>query len=112
MNRGDPLTELEQFVLLALLRLGDEAYGVSVRREIEDKTGRPISITAIYAALDRLEARGYVSSWVAEATAVRGGRAKKHFELEKAGARALNASRQAMKSMWAGLERHPSLKTR
>ena len=111
MNRGEPLTEFEQFVLLALVRLGDEAYGVSIRRAIEERTDRAVSVTATYTALERLEARGYVSSWVSEATAVRGGRAKKHFRIEPAGARALRASREAMKNMWSGLERHPGLKT-
>lgn len=111
MNRKEPLTEFEQWVLLALVRLGEGAYGVTVREEIEERTGRSVSMAATYAALDRMEQRGYVSTWISEATAVRGGRAKKHFRLERAGATALRASRQASARMWEGLERHPDLGT-
>ena len=111
MNRKEPLTEFEQLVLLGLVRLGSNAYGVTVREEIEARTGRSISAAATYAALDRLERRGYVSSWVSEATAVRGGRAKKHFELQTAGAAALRASQAVMAKMWEGLEADRDLST-
>ena len=111
MNRKEPLTEFEQLVLLALVRLGNEAYGVKVREEIEQRTGRSVSVAATYAALDRLERRGQVRSWVAEATAVRGGRAKKHFRIEEAGATALRESRAAMARMWEGLEARRNLST-
>ena len=89
MPRGDFLGSLEQIVMLAVMRLGADAYGMTVRREIEARTGREISIGAVYATLERLEAKGYVSSFTGEPTAERGGRAKRHFEIEAAGHQAL-----------------------
>lgn len=109
MNRKEPLTELEQLVLLAVVRLGEDAYGVTIREAIESRTRRPVSITSTYAALDRLEQRRYLRSWTAEPTAVRGGRAKKCFRITKAGAVALRQSQRAMAEMWQGLESHPDL---
>ena len=109
MNRGELLTEFEQLVLLALVRLGEEAYGVTIREEIEDRAGRTVSLAAAYAALERMQQRGYVNSWVSEPQPVRGGRARKHFQIEAAGAQALRASRTAMQRMWDGLEAHPDL---
>ena len=103
------LTDFEQRLLLAVLRLGEDAYGVTVRKEIESRTGRRASTTATYAALERLEHRGLVSSWVGEATPVRGGRAKKHFAVTPAGAAALRQARRALARMWEGLEAHPDL---
>jgi DNA-binding PadR family transcriptional regulator len=105
MPRGDFLGSLEQIVMLAVMRLGTNAYGMTVRREIEERTGREISIGAVYATLERLEAKGYVSSFTGEPTAERGGRAKRHFEIEAAGHRALNASQDALKCMSEGLSR-------
>ena len=109
MNRGQPLTEFEQLVLLALVRLGKEAYGVTIREEIENRTTRTISVAATYTALERLQRRGFVQSWVSEPTAVRGGRAKKHFQIAPAGANALRESQQVMARMWDGLETHPDI---
>ena len=103
--RGDLLGSLEQIVLLALVQLGDDAYGMTVRREIESRTGRNVSIGAIYATLERLEGKGYVSSFTGEPTAERGGRAKRHFQIEAPGQRALGASQEALRSMSAGLGR-------
>lgn len=98
------LNETEQLVLLALARLGTGAYGVTVRQEIESRAGRPVSIAAVYAALDRLERRDLASSWLSAPTAARGGRAKKHFRLTAAGIDALEAARKAMDRMWEGLD--------
>lgn len=112
MNRKEPLTELEQLVLLALLRLGEESYGVAVRLEIESRTGRSVSLAATYAALERMEHRRFVGSWISEPTAVRGGRAKKHFRIERAGAAALSEARETMARMWKGLKKHPALRGR
>src|SRR4029434_3381352 len=78
MPRGDFLGSLEQIVMLAVLRLGTNAYGITVRREIEEQTGREISIGAVYATLERLEAKGYVSSFTGETEAERGGRREWH----------------------------------
>jgi PadR family transcriptional regulator, regulatory protein PadR len=105
MPRGDFLGSLEYIVLLALVRLGPDAYGMTVRREIEVRVGRNLSIGAVYATLDRLEDKGYVSSTVGEPTAARGGRGKRHFRVEAAGQRALKASDDAIRSMSTGLKR-------
>lgn len=99
------LGEFEQLVLLALVRLGADAYGATVRREIETRAGRSVSISAVYTTLERLEQKGLVRSWVGEPTAQRGGRRRKHFELLPAGARALKVAYEAFTSMSAGLER-------
>ena len=98
------LGSLEFVVLLALLRLRDDAYGMTVRREIEKRTGRNVSIGAIYSTLERLEAKGYVSSCTGEPTAERGGRAKRLFQIEADGERALRASREAIRKMTLGLK--------
>lgn len=100
-----PLGEFEQLILLALVRLGPEAYGATVRREIEQRTAREVAISAVYTTLERLERKGYVRSRVGEPTAERGGRRRRHFELLPQGARALKAAYQAFNEMTAGLER-------
>ena len=104
MPRGEFLGSLEQIVMLAVVRLGSDAYGMTVRREIEERTGREISIGAVYATLERLEAKGYVSSFTGEATAERGGRAKRCYGLTKPAVQALKGSRRTLLSLWAGLE--------
>lgn len=96
--------EFEQIVLLAVARLSGEGYGMTIRREIEWRTGRPVSIGAIYATLDRLERKGWIGSKEGEATARRGGRAKRHFRLEAAGAEALLTARRMLESMWEDVE--------
>ena len=105
MPRGDLLGSLEYIVLLAVVRLGADAYGMTVRREIEARIGRNLSIGAVYATLDRLESKGLVSSSVGAPTAARGGRAKRHFRIEAAGQRALELSEDAIRRMNAGLKR-------
>lgn len=104
-NSQNNLGDFEQLVLLALVRLRDNAYGVTIRGEIEQRTGREVSIAAVYTTLDRLEKKGLVSSWTGEPTAQRGGRSKRYFKLEAAGAEALAASYRTYKGMVAGLER-------
>lgn len=104
MARGELLGPLEHVILLALVRLEDNAYGMTVRREIEERTGRDISIGAVYATLERLEAKGYVSSFTGEPTAERGGRAKRFFRIEAAGEEALRASHEAIRRMTQGLK--------
>jgi PadR family transcriptional regulator len=110
MPRGDLVGTLEHIVLLALVHLGSNAYGMTVRREIEQRTGRDISIGAIYTTLQRLESKGYVSSTVGEPTAERGGRAKRMFRLEAEGRRALRASQTAIAQMTAGIQRPRSIR--
>ena len=89
MAKGEYLGEFEQIVLVALLHLGKNAYGMTVRREIEQRTGRQVSIGAVYATLERLEAKGYVGSKAGDPTPERGGRAKRFFHIETDGQRAL-----------------------
>ena len=99
------LGEFEQLVLIGIVRLGDEAYGATIRREIEERTGRRLSISAVYTTLDRLEQKGCVRSWIGEPTAQRGGRRRKYFALQPLGARALRSAYLAFGAMTAGLER-------
>jgi PadR family transcriptional regulator PadR len=105
MKRGELLGSLEHIILLALARLDESAHGMIVRREIEERIGRNLSIGAVYATLERLEAKGYVSSFTGEPTPERGGRAKRLFRVEAAGKRALVVSDEALRSMTAGLNR-------
>jgi PadR family transcriptional regulator len=104
MPRGDLLGSLEHIILLALVRLGPNAYGMTVRREIETRTGRDVSIGAVYSTLERLEMKGYVSSMTGEPTAERGGRAKRLFRIEASGRRALATSQDSIRRMAAGLK--------
>jgi len=100
-----PLGEFEQLVLMAIVRLEADAYGATIKRDIEARTGRGLAISAVYTTLERLEQKGCVRSWIGEPTAERGGRRRKHFELKPAGARALRAAYSAYTEMAAGLER-------
>lgn len=97
------LGEFEQLILFALVDLGEDAYGAAVGRAIEERTGRAVSAGAVYTALDRLEARGFVTSTVGDPTPERGGRRKKFYALEPAGAMELHRSVEALKAMSAGL---------
>ncbi len=105
MPRGDLLGSLEYIVLLALVRLEENVYGMTVRREIEARTGRSVSIGAIYATLERLQTKGYVRSFIGEPTAERGGRAKRLFCIEADGRRALRTTQETMQKMTAGLKK-------
>lgn len=89
------LNGFEEYVLLAVLKLGNNAYGVTIRQAVEDATERATSIGALYAALDRLEQKGFIRSCLGEATPERGGRAKKYFTIEGAGSQALDAAARA-----------------
>jgi PadR family transcriptional regulator PadR len=101
MNRR--LGEFEQVLLFAVLRLGNEAYGARIRAEIHERIGRAPSPGAIYTALDRLQARGLVSSYVGEATPERGGRRKKYYRLEPAGAVSLHRTWKNVTGMAEGV---------
>ena len=97
------LGEFEQLLLFALLRIGEDAYGLTLRREIETRTCRVVSAGAVYTAMERLEARGFVSSVIGEPTPQRGGKRKKHYRLEQAGARALTRSYDSLHEMARGV---------
>jgi PadR family transcriptional regulator PadR len=92
------LGEFETIVLLAILKIGRDAYGVSIFEAIEEVTGRRVSTGALYTTLQRLEDKGFISSRMGEATPERGGRAKKYFEVSKAGREALAKSSNARMS--------------
>jgi len=98
--RRQGLGEFENIVISAVLRLGDNAYGMTIRREIEDRTKEAVSIAAVYTTLERLEKKGLVSSSVGETTPSRKGHPKKYFRVEAAGAHALNASKERLTRMW------------
>lgn len=100
----DAVGEFEQLVMLALLRQGAEGYGVSLAADIAERTGREVSIGAVYKTLDRLDAKGWVLARIGDPTPERGGRRKKHFRLSPAGQRALRQSLDALRSMTEGLE--------
>jgi DNA-binding PadR family transcriptional regulator len=97
------LGEFELLVILALMRLGEEAYGVPISREIEASTRREVVLGSVYAALERLEQKGFVSSSLGEPTAERGGRAKRYFRVTTKGLREVRKTRQALISLWRGL---------
>lgn len=97
------LAEFELMVMLALIRLGEDAYGVPIMSEIEKHTGREASIGSVYAALERLEQKAFVASAVGESTPERGGRAKRYFRVTKGGLREVRKTRQALIKMWQGL---------
>jgi DNA-binding PadR family transcriptional regulator len=98
------LGELEQIVLLAALRLGDEAYAVPILEQVRRQTGRTIARGALYTALDRLEAKGCLLSRFGEPLPERGGRPRRYFTVTPAAIRALKASRTALLRLWDGLE--------
>jgi PadR family transcriptional regulator PadR len=98
------LGDFEQLVLLGVLRLGDDAYGAAIRQEIHARSGRDVSINAVYTTLERLEIKGFLRSWVGEPTAQRGGRRRKFYALRPAGETALRHAYKAMTSMAAGFE--------
>ncbi len=107
MTRGDYLGEFELVVLLALVRLDEPAYGMSIYDEILTATGRGVSIQAVYVTLSRLEKKGYVESRTGESTVERGGRARKYYAVRPAGRSALNRSRAMFDSLWAGVRMKP-----
>jgi PadR family transcriptional regulator PadR len=103
MTRPPSLGEFEQVVLLAILRLDEDAYGVTIRSEIAACTGREPAPGALYTTLDRMQEKGIVRSWLGDATPQRGGRPKRYFSVTKAGRSALVSAQQAYRSLLEGL---------
>ena len=99
------LGDFEQLVLFGVLRLEDEAYGAAIRQEIHTRSGRDVSINAVYTTLDRLENKGLLRSWVGEPTPQRGGRRRKFYAPRPAGVAAARQAYHAFTSMTVGLER-------
>lgn len=104
MGRGPQLSQLEQYVLLCLVRLGDEAYGVPIHQEIEERTARSVSIATVYSALDRLEKEGLITSHLSSPLPERGGRAKRLYRLSVEGAAALQRAQRIHDRMWEGVD--------
>jgi DNA-binding PadR family transcriptional regulator len=100
----EALGEFEQLVLLAILHVGDDAYGVPIVDEIGRRTGRTVAPAAVYVTLRRLEEKGLLSSWMSEPTAERGGKARRCVEVTADGMDSLRESRRVLDGMWKGLD--------
>ena len=103
-SRSVALGDFEQLVLLGVLRLGADAYGAALRQEIHARSGRDVSINAVYTTLDRLETKGLLKSWIGDPTPQRGGRRRKFYALRPAGLAALRQAYRAVTAMADGLE--------
>jgi len=102
----ESLGHFELLVLLALIRHGDEAYGVPVAQAIEQSTGKPVILASVYNTLERLEQKGLVRSSVGQPTPERGGRAKRYFSMTAAGLREVRAAKKALTILWRGIPVH------
>lgn len=102
--KGKHIGEFEELVLLAVYSLEREAYGVPLQEKLEQLLDRPISIGAVYAALDRVEQKRYVNSWVGGTSAERGGRRKRFFEITPAGVAVLRRVRRVRERIWREIE--------
>jgi PadR family transcriptional regulator, regulatory protein PadR len=98
------LGEFEHIVLLAILRLGENAYAIPIREEIEERTGRSVARGALYTALERLEAKRCLRSRMSDPLPERGGRSRRYFTVTQAGLGAIRASRRGLLRLWQGLE--------
>lgn len=107
MRKGEYLGNFDLMLLLALQRLGEDAYGVTIARELEEKTGREVVVASVYATLDRLQERGLVVSRLGESTPERGGRAKRYFRITGTGVSEVREARRSLMNLWKGL---PQLK--
>ena len=104
MTKRQSLGEFEHLLLVAVMRLGEGAYGVSMKAEIEERAGRSVTLGAIYPTMDRLEARGFVTSRMSDSSGVRGGRSRRLFQVTTAGVEAARQAYGAFQAMWDGLE--------
>jgi PadR family transcriptional regulator, regulatory protein PadR len=102
----ESLGHFELLVLLALIREGDEAYGVPIARVIEESTGKRVILASVYNTLERLEEKGLVKSSVGDPTPERGGRAKRYFAITAAGSREVKAAKKALSMLWRGIPVH------
>lgn len=109
-RRTSALGDFEQLVLFGVLRLGDAAYGAAIRQEIHARSGRDVSINAVYTTLDRLESKGLLRSWVGEPTPQRGGRRRKFYALRPPGVTALRQAYRAFTAMADGLQNRLEMK--
>ena len=104
MGKDGLLGAFEEVVLLAVARGGGHAYGMTVRREIEERTGREVTIGAVYSTLDRLETKGYLSSRLGGSDEARSGRARRHFQVTPEGVEALGRVRRMRAGLWEGID--------
>ena len=102
---ADTLGTFEQAVLLAILRLGDDAYGRAIMTDVRERLDREVAAGAVHATLERLEQKRLVQSKLDAGTPIRGGRARRYYRLQPAGARALDNARQAVDALWRGVPR-------
>jgi len=102
----ESLGHFELLVLLALIRQGDEAYGVPIAQAIEQSTGKPVILASVYNTLERLEQKGLVRSTFGQPTAERGGRAKRYFSVTTTGLREIRAAKKALTILWRGIPVH------
>jgi PadR family transcriptional regulator PadR len=102
----ESLGHFELLVLLALLRQGEDAYGVPIARAIEESTRKPVILASVYNTLERLEEKGLVRSTVGQPTRERGGRAKRYFAITSAGLRDVRSAKKALTSLWRGIPVH------
>ena len=102
----ESLGHFELLVLLALLRHGEDAYGVPIARAIEHSTGKPVILASVYNTLERLEEKGWARSTIGKPTAERGGRAKRYFSITAAGLREVRAAKKALTVLWRGVLVH------
>jgi DNA-binding PadR family transcriptional regulator len=103
MRGRSGLGEFELLVMLTILRLGEDAYGVPISREIEQQTGRTVTFGTVYATLERLQKKGFVRSSLGESTPERGGRAKRFFRVTSAGLRTVRENKRNLVRLWQGL---------
>ena len=103
--KGDRLGEFEELTLLAILAVADGAYGIVVQEVLERETGREVTLGAVYAALERLERKGFLRSALSESTAERGGKRRRIFTVAPAGLRALADARRAREALWQAVPR-------
>ena len=99
----ESLGHFELLVLLALLRQGEEAYGVPIARAIEHSTGKPVILASVYNTLERLEEKGMIRSTIGQPTRERGGRAKRYFAITTAGRREVSAAKKVLTLLWRGI---------
>jgi PadR family transcriptional regulator, regulatory protein PadR len=104
MGKADSLGQFEQLVLTAILSLRDNAYGVTIHKKVKELAPKSVSLGAVYVTLDRLEDKGLISSWLSDPTPERGGRSKRHYQLQGLGERALQESIAAAQRMFAAVE--------
>ena len=103
MAKRNYLGEFELMVMLVVIRLGDEAYGVPISTELQRTTGREVALGSVYAALERLEQKAMISSTLGDPTPARGGRAKRYFRATPQGKMAVNMTRAALANLWQGI---------